>query len=199
MVLPQLLLCALSLLMTLAAPLIMGWVLPEAYQPVAAVPLIYNALFAMVLIYVVVVLLLVRKILRKRRGDSVKITWDCGYVRPDGRMQYTASAFFQPLADLFNGILRQRKQVDYPGGFFPAKASMELMTPDGGSRWFWNPLFKAASYVSEKVKHLQSGLLHIYILIMVLAIMLMLGWSFIAGGGNADVKTEAVSKVVSHE
>ncbi|HQL50456.1 MAG TPA: proton-conducting transporter membrane subunit [Kiritimatiellia bacterium] len=34
------------------------------------------------------------------------LTWDCGYARPDARMQYTAGSFARTLVLLFRGVLR---------------------------------------------------------------------------------------------
>jgi len=116
-------------------------------------------------------------------------------------MQYTATAFTQPLADLFNGVLRQKKKIVKPENLFPDKAVIEVTAPDGGKRWFWKPLFQMASRISDRVRHLQSGLLHIYILIMVLAVLIMLVWCLLTplSSGNAQDKIENTQEVVSHE
>ena len=136
-----------------------------------------------------------------RRQDSRGLTWDCGYAQPTARMQYTASAFIQPLADLFNGILRQKKDIVKPESLFPDHSSIAVSVPDGGSRWLWGPLFQIANHISNKVKHLQSGLLHVYILIMVLAILLMLLGSFLSSGKTlrADDVKNSSSEVVKYE
>ena len=141
-----------------------------------------------------------RKYRSKKRPDAENLTWDCGFAEPTARMQYTATAFIQPLADLFNGVLKQKKSIVPVKGIFPEKASFAVETPDGAGRWVWAPLFKAASFVSDKVKRLQSGFLHIYILIMVVAILLMLTWSFICKATPVEstvdnaIAVEAVEK-----
>lgn len=135
--------------------------------------LAYNGLVAFGIL-VLIILLLVIRLNCCRSNDRRGVTWDCGYIRPTARMQYTATAFVQPLADLFNGILRQKKDIVKPVTLFPDHSSIAVSVPDGGSRWLWGPLSQLANNISNRVKHLQSGLLHVYILIMVLAIMLML-------------------------
>lgn len=206
MVRGELMLGCIALAMTFAAPYLTAGPLAEAIQ---AAPescakifqvLFCNALFALAAVLLCAVLLWIRyKVLKG--SNELSITWDCGYAAPDARMQYTASAFIQPVADLFDGILRQKKQLENVNELFPESASLEVTVPDGGSRWLWGPLFKAASFVSEKVKHLQSGLLHVYILMMLLAILLMLGWSFISAKVKTpDIQpTAAAGKVVDHE
>ncbi len=205
MVAPQMFLSMLAAAMTISAPWIAAGPLaaaaavPSTYRTMIFYPLFYNAVFAVMLVLLTAALLLIRwKILSRKK--TVSVTWDCGYAEPTARMQYTATAFIQPVNDLFNAVLRQKKQLVKPDGIFPGKASLEVEVPDGGSRWIWDPVFKAGSYLSEKVKHLQSGFLHMYILIMVLAVLLMLGWSFISGKksdvpvGPAVNNVEAVSK-----
>ena len=180
MVLAQLFLTLAALIMPLAAPALIGFFVPEKYSRALMVPLAYNAIFVLILCWLIFMLMLVRKLCSRKHPNSENLTWDCGFAEPTARMQYTASAFIQPLADLFNGILHQKKVVKPVRDLFPTSAEFSVETPDGASRWLWTPLFRAASFVSDKVKRLQSGFLHIYILIMVLAILLMLGWSFIS-------------------
>ncbi len=105
-------------------------------------------------------------------------TWDCGYAAPDARMEYTASAFTQPLADFFRTILCLRKRVDAPVGNFPTKAAYEATSEDPGMT-FWKKLFNWVAKGAEKLHVLQSGSLHLYILIMTLALIALLIWAVI--------------------
>jgi len=202
----QILLFSAAMAMTFAAPYLVAGPLAEALQTSPEISgrafavLAGNAVFAFALLMLIGIFMYFRcKVLK--RSDESSVTWDCGYAAPDARMQYTATAFIQPTADLFDGILRQQKQLKKVDSLFPESASLEVTVPDGGSRWLWSPLFKAASFVSEKVKHLQSGLLHVYILIMVLAVLLMLVWSFAgtSSGKTAVQSTLDQSEVIIHE
>ena len=180
MVLAQVFLGLIALAMTFAAPFLVGKFLSGKLNSMVMMPLVYNGVFALLLCWLVLLMIWMRKIRSKKQPNAENLTWDCGFAEPTARMQYTATAFIQPLADLFNGVLHQKKSIVPVQGYFPKEAEFTTETPDGGSRWLWEPLFKAASFVSDKVKRLQSGFLHIYILIMVLAILLMLAWSFLA-------------------
>ncbi|MBR7144948.1 MAG: hypothetical protein IKD10_08395 [Lentisphaeria bacterium] len=195
MVLAQLLPGVAALLMTFAAPVLLVYFTAGKISNEIIKPLVYNACFALALCWLTVIFMLWRKSLSKRKQNSENLTWDCGFAEPTARMQYTASAFIQPLADLFNSILRQKKSVAAVKELFPKKAEFIVETPDGAGRWLWAPFFKTASFVSDKVKHLQSGFLHIYILIMVLAILLMLGWSFIAKKAPVEGQNSTVPAV----
>lgn len=207
MVVPLLITGGCALAMTLAAPWIASGTLMKLlgasyadYGRVVFAPLAFNGLFALLLLILTLLFYNMRRKLSKQK-DAVRVTWDCGYAKPDARMQYTATAFVQPLADLFNGILHQKKDIVKPSALFPSDSSIDVAAPDGGSRWLWRPLFMIASGIGDRVKRLQSGLLHVYILIMVIAVLLMLGWCFLAGGVNdsADIKADQTTEAVDHE
>ena len=89
-------------------------------------------------------------------------------------MEYTPTAFVQPLADLFNGFLHQKKTVKKPQGLFMKEGFMDTETPDPGERFFWEKIFCKIIAVTGKIHLFQSGYLHLYILVMVLAVLLML-------------------------
>ncbi len=50
-----------------------------------------------------------RRRLLSARSIGESGTWDCGYLAPSPRMQYTASSFAQPITDLFRFFLRTKK------------------------------------------------------------------------------------------
>ena len=174
-----------ALLMPLAAPFLVMTVLnrftgvQSELVDAAVWPLACNGAAALLLMWLCIGFMMWRNALRRKHPDAVRGTWDCGFAEPAARMQYTATAFIQPLADLFNGILRQQKKVVKVQALFPESAAMETETPDGGTRWFWTPIFRVGGVLSNRVRHLQSGVLHIYIAFMVLAILIMLLWCFV--------------------
>lgn len=201
---PQLILFALSALMPFlaavaASGLLSGaGVMYEEQERILFRPLAWNAVFALALLWLIMLLWLFRRSFCRKSSDN-GITWDCGYAEPTARMQYTASAFIQPVADMFNVILQQKKSLKRPEGVFPEKSSIEVDVPDGGSRWFWEVIFKNAGAVGDKVRHLQSGLLHVYILMMVLAVLLMLGWCLVSGRSNTADDTVKQQESVQYE
>ena len=101
-------------------------------------------------------------------------TWDCGFAVPTARMEYTGTAFAQPLIDLFDFVLRPLKKIALPKGLFPADASFESEVPDGGERILWQPLFEGFARLAEKLHFLQSGYLHFYLLVVVVTLLIML-------------------------
>ncbi len=123
---------------------------------------------------------------RRKYGTGENgITWDCGYAEPTARMEYTGSAFVQPLTDFFRGILRPAERSAAVDGLFPKRASFHSETEDGAEHWLWRPLFTWTAKTADRVHLLQSGYLHLYILFMVLALLAMLIWGFCFAGTEA--------------
>ena len=93
-------------------------------------------------IFVLILGLLVwlRHRLLSGREVSLSGTWDCGYARPTGRMQYTASSFAQPLTNMFGSLLRTRCRLRGPRRFFPGTCR----SPYGNRRPFSAKPFSAS-------------------------------------------------------
>ena len=143
--------------------------------------LFYAASFSALFYILCTLILLCRRFLLVRGAENESgPTWDCGYAKPSARMEYTGSAIIQNLADLFNSFLQIRRKVDEPQGLFPSKASFEWESPDGSERFFWAPVFKFAAGVSDKVHKFQSGYLHVYVLIMTVALIAMVIWAIVS-------------------
>lgn len=125
-------------------------------------------------------LLLIRFRILPRGGENRRTgTWDCGYAAPDSRMEYTADAFSQPLMSFFRFLLRTGRKIQPPEGEFPGKTSYEDATPDPGLAGFWEILFERIGRLAERVHFLQSGYLHLYILIATATLIAMLVWGLI--------------------
>ncbi|MBO5940221.1 MAG: hypothetical protein J6R18_03370 [Kiritimatiellae bacterium] len=112
------------------------------------------------------------------RGNAKTISevWDCGYENPASRMAYTATAFTQPIADLFHPLLRSRRHVipfkDSPSD--PSDAAIATETDDIAIKGFWRPAFTYVARIFQMIHLLQNGSLHFYILIIILAMLALL-------------------------
>ena len=115
----------------------------------------------------------------RRQKPEIHGTWDCAFALPTARMEYTCTAFSQPLLELFRGFFRPRKKIVLPKGLFPNEEAIEIDVEDAADRMVWDPLFVFLGKVADKVHKLQSGYLHLYILIMVLALLGMLIWGLL--------------------
>ena len=114
-------------------------------------------------------------------GERIAPTWDCGYAKPDCRMEYTGTSFSNNIVDFFRVLLRPIRKINRPQGIFPDEASLEESIPDGGISGFWKHIFNAAGKIADKVHFLQSGSLHFYLLVIVLALIAMLSIAVLRG------------------
>jgi len=119
---------------------------------------------------------LVRRLLPRGREHPRRPTWDCGYERPTARMAWTGTAFSQPLADTFAGVLRPRVHMHRSEGLFPGDAAIATETDDAGIARLWGPVFHACARLFQRAHLLQNGSLHFYVLLMILAVLVLLVW-----------------------
>jgi hydrogenase-4 component B len=184
---PLILLAGLCLVIGLSAPLVIGVLVPVVNQLVGAagpgdwaatatVPLTVVACVGVGLLAVFVILAAVRSALLGRRSVDESGTWDCGYIAPTPRMQYTASSFAAPLTHFFGLLLGTRSKLSAPKGFFPNSASYSTETPDMSRERFYKPLFIAVERGLSKFHWLQHGRLNFYILYIVLTLLTLLAW-----------------------
>jgi hypothetical protein len=126
---------------------------------------------------ITVSLLLIRRFACPRGAQKPRLpVWDCGYDRPTARMAYTATAFTQPLVDFFHLLLRSRRHVlPFKGDpATPSDAAIATVTDDLALGGLWRPVFTKFARVFQRVHLLQNGSLHLYILIILLAVLALL-------------------------
>jgi formate hydrogenlyase subunit 3/multisubunit Na+/H+ antiporter MnhD subunit len=126
---------------------------------------------------VTVSLLLIRRFACPRGAEKPRLpVWDCGYDRPTTRMAYTATAFTQPLVDLCRPLLRTRRHVIAFKGdpASPSDAAIATETDDLALGGLWRPVFTQAARLFQRAHLLQNGSLHLYILIILIAVLALL-------------------------
>ena len=108
-------------------------------------------------------------------------TWDCGYHEPTARMAYTGTAFTQPLVDLLAAVLKPRHHLipftGHPSA--PTDAAFVTETDDRALAGFWRPVFTWFARVFQRAHLLQNGSLHLYILLVIIAVLVLLAASFV--------------------
>jgi hypothetical protein len=110
------------------------------------------------------------------RSVQASVTWDCGFVRPTPRMQYTGTSFVDPLVRLFQWLLRTKRERRPPAGLFPTEARVGSGTPDPVLQSVFAPLFERALGFMERLRGLQHGRLQIYVLYIALTLVGLLLW-----------------------
>ncbi|HUI68930.1 MAG TPA: proton-conducting transporter membrane subunit [Spirochaetia bacterium] len=121
-------------------------------------------------------LALVRTLAQRARSVRQAGTWDCGYVRPDARMQYTSSSFAQPLTGMFNWLLHPARHMTPLRELFPARAEFATETPDVFRKRLFGPIFQGAATAFSRLAWLQHGRLQLYVLYLAAALLVLLVW-----------------------
>ncbi len=184
---PQILLAALCLAIGVTAPFAIGVLKPVVKQlagatdlgdwtGAAALPLAVVACAGVGLLALFCLLIALRAMLPARRMTTAAGTWDCGYIAPTPRMQYTASSFSDPLTRFFGPLLGIRRKFAGPRGFFPDRASHSTETPDMSRERIYKPAFIAIERAMAKFQWIQHGRLNLYILYIVLTLLALLTW-----------------------
>jgi formate hydrogenlyase subunit 3/multisubunit Na+/H+ antiporter MnhD subunit len=131
----------------------------------------------------VAALLLLRRFACPRGAVKPRLpVWDCGYDAPTSRMAYTATALTQPLVDLFRPMLRSRRHVlPFKGSqAAPSDAAIATETDDIAIAGLWRPLFAKAARAFQRAHLLQNGSLHLYILIILIAVVALLAFALVS-------------------
>lgn len=103
-------------------------------------------------------------------------TWGCGYRRPTVRMQYTATAYAQPAVDFFYLLLRTRRRISPPHGLFPGEAAISSETPDVPHYFFYRPIYVTVEWLFSKLRWMQHGHAHLYVLYVGVTLVTLLIW-----------------------
>jgi hydrogenase-4 component B len=117
-------------------------------------------------------------IARRTRAATHDVgTWDCGYTVPSARMQYTSSSFAQLIVGLLGWALRPRIHEPRIDGPFPSRAKFHSEVPDTVLDRGVIPTFRFLARISERVRPLQRGSIHLYLLYIVGTLIVLLVWS----------------------
>lgn len=129
------------------------------------------------LIALVAWLVVFRRRLLAKRTVRQAVTWDCGYAAPAASMQYTATGYAQPLTQGAQAILRTQVSIEPPQGVFPGAAAHRSQTPDLAQEGMFVPLFHGAAGALGRLRWLQQGRVHMYVLYIVVTLMVLLAWA----------------------
>jgi formate hydrogenlyase subunit 3/multisubunit Na+/H+ antiporter MnhD subunit len=115
--------------------------------------------------------------LTRRAPAAEGPTWGCGYVRPTSRMQYTGRSFAEMFAEhLLPRFLRPRTSRKGPRGFFPTQGEFAGDCPDPVSDKVYVPLFTGTAERFARLRILQQGKIHVYLIYIMLTVVLALAW-----------------------
>jgi hypothetical protein len=113
-----------------------------------------------------------------RRRSAAADTWGCGYLAPTARMQYTGASFAQILTEhLLPPSLRARLTVKIPEGLFPEAGRLASESTDPLTRAAYEPFFDRWSRRFARLRWLQQGVLHAYLLYILIVVVVALAWA----------------------
>jgi hydrogenase-4 component B len=114
---------------------------------------------------------------RQRSARAPVETWGCGYLAPTARMQYTARSFSELAATrLLPRFLRPAFHQVRGEGYFPTEGSLRGETVDPMVRGVLRPLFGFLADRFARLRWVQRGALHLYLLYIFVLAVAALGW-----------------------
>ena len=138
------------------------------------------ALVAWALLAAALALALLRRQLGRRAAPVAPVeTWGCGYAAPTARMEYSGSSFAQILVEGFRRALLARAELEEPRGLFPRSARFATEVPDLVLDRAILPAVRGGEVVAARVRGLFSGRIHLYAVLVLVALVALLGWRFL--------------------
>jgi hydrogenase-4 component B len=155
---------------------------PELAKATLPAPLVTLGMFHLALAALVILaaIFLWRRV--QHNGVARAGTWDCGYVAPTPRMQYTAASFAGIITGWFGWILRPHRHAHLPRGNFPAHADYAEHTPEVVLENVIEPAGSLVMRVSTAVRRLQHGRVQSYIFYLLLGLAALAILAVIGGG-----------------
>ncbi|MDP2847564.1 MAG: proton-conducting transporter membrane subunit [Humidesulfovibrio sp.] len=181
---PMIFLACLAPLMGLCAPLLLNTalgVLEPALPGAQALgaPLVTGLTTASLVFALLLALFgglfLLRRTLLRGRDVRTGPTWDCGYIAPTARIQYTYSSFAQPLSEMFRSLTGSTGSATRPWRLFPVRVGYFAETQDRVLTAFL-AAFNFMDARLEALHRLQQGQVHVYVLYIAATLVALLAW-----------------------
>jgi hydrogenase-4 component B len=111
---------------------------------------------------------------RLRVGD----TWGCGRIGQTARMEYTATAFAEPLRRVFAELYRpsQDLSIDFhpESKYFVQSIEYRSEIHPWFERLLYQPVLTGLRRVATRIRWLQAGSVHLYLMYMTVALVVLL-------------------------
>jgi hydrogenase-4 component B len=136
-------------------------------QPVQTAAITFAA------IAVLISIVLIAATRRARRT----VTWDCGYLDPTARMQYTSSSFARGLVAFFAWAMPAEVHGPQAMPLFPPEGKFESHVPDTVFDRALMPALRGGQRLLGYARYIQSGHVQLYLLYVVVTLVILLAWS----------------------
>jgi len=118
------------------------------------------------------------RILRVNRKLRVSDSWGCGRIGQTPRMEYTATAFAEPLRRVFAELYRPSKEltIDFhpDSKYFVQSIEYKSEITPLFERWLYDPFLGLVQFTARQVRRMQSGSLHLYLTFVTIILILLL-------------------------
>ena len=116
--------------------------------------------------------------LRVNRNIRVGDTWGCGRIGQTPRMEYTATAFAEPLRRVFAELYRPTKDltIDFhpESKYFVQSIEYKSDITPLFEHGLYAPFFRLVRFLARQVRRLQAGSLHLYLAYVMVILLLLL-------------------------
>ena len=135
-------------------------------------------LVSLMLLVLFAALYLTKRLLGKHRMAS---TWGCGYAKPSPRMQYTGSAFINPLSYFLKPLLSRSADKHIVQGYFPGKLEYQEEVQDYVDKGAISFISKLRKWVFAPFEGIHNGKANSYISYLLAVLLLIIIWVLGAG------------------
>lgn len=121
---------------------------------------------------------------RRARAERPGLpTWDCGYLAPSPRLQYTASSFAELVTSRFQSLLGMRFERPRVRGFFPRPSHFSTHVEDPWLELLARRIVSPLMRMSLELRALPQGLLQRYLLYVLAILLPLLAWALVGSVG----------------
>ncbi|HSP92806.1 MAG TPA: proton-conducting transporter membrane subunit [Vicinamibacterales bacterium] len=114
-----------------------------------------------------------------RGSRRIDDTWGCGRIGQTPRMEYTSTAFAEPLRRIFGELYRPTDDLtvtEQPGSPYHIQTiTYRTQLHPWFERGIYDPLVRATQAAASRVRALQSGSINAYLAYIVLVLVVLLG------------------------
>ncbi len=109
----------------------------------------------------------VPKAIGRQRSHRINTTWDCGFIRQNSRMQYSAMGFSKPLAMVFRMLFKPARELTIEKGHTPyhhKRIQYSVETEAVFIKYMYLPFSKWILQLSSRVQErIETGSIHRYL------------------------------------
>jgi hydrogenase-4 component B len=117
-------------------------------------------------------------VLRVNRRLRMSDTWGCGRIGQTPRMEYTATAFAEPLRRVFAELYRPTREltIDFKpeSRYFVQSIEYKSEITPLFDRLMYDPFLRLVRFAAHQVRRLQAGSLHLYLVYVTVVLLILL-------------------------